>query len=291
LAWPNMIDVHALLDDVLSCCSTELQDVEDALSIDGQCVNSTPQSLTTLMHAVQEQNVELVSQLLRSNADPNIGDSKGVTPLHVAAFVGNYDIQQSLIMSSANANAQDKHGQTPLFFAHGREVCQQLSVAGANLHALNRKGQSPLHLAAYAGLDNVVSWLVANMKQGVINQQDKHGRTAVYCALKNQKLSTVTILHEHGADLTLQPSKYSATSTPGRGRPTTADRRRRRPASAAQVVVGSSSASTSASLRPESAPFKTEASAPCRSEDAWKDGSLEVVPGSVDWMSRALPSS
>jgi len=178
----------------------------------------------------------------------------------------------------------------PSFFARSREVCQQLSVAGANVHALNCKGQSSLHLAAYAGLEDVVSWLVANMKGVVINQQDKRGRTALYCALKSQKLSTVTILHEHGADLTLKPSKYSATSTPARSRPTTADRRRRRRPASAAPVVGSTSASvafrsSSASFRPASAPFRTEASASCRSENAWKDGSLEVVPGSLDWMS------
>jgi ankyrin repeat protein len=106
---------------------------------------------------------------------------------------------QLLINAKANVNKQDRHGQTPLFFAPNAEVCLQLGAASANVHALNRKGQTPLHLAAHAGFNDVVRWLVPNMSKEAMDQKDKHGRSAIYCAMRRQKMSTVSLMHESGA--------------------------------------------------------------------------------------------
>lgn len=202
-----------------------MQDVAQSLSNNGWSIDAVRDSLTPLSRGVQAQHHELVSLLLDRKADFNRTDSKGVHPVHMAVFGGNQDIIRQLICAKVDVNSQDRHGQTPLFFAPCKEICQQLSAASANVHALNSKGQSPLHLAAFAGLSSVVSWLVVNMKQGAIDQQDKHGRTALYCAMRRQQLETVTLLHEYGADLTLRPSKGSVPSTPGTGSRRTEDAR------------------------------------------------------------------
>lgn len=174
-------DVHTAVDRLLSGAGS-LQDVAQSLSNNGWSIDAVRDSLTPLSRGVQAQHHELVSLLLDRKADFNRTDSKGVHPVHMAVFGGNQDIIRQLICAKVDVNSQDRHGQTPLFFAPCKEICQQLSAASANVHALNSKGQSPLHLAAFAGLSSVVSWLVVNMKQGAIDQQDKHGRTALYCA-------------------------------------------------------------------------------------------------------------
>ena len=43
-------------------------------------------------------------------------------------------------------------------------------------------GQSAIHTASHAGLDEVARWLTEHASPGLINVQDKHGRTAWYCA-------------------------------------------------------------------------------------------------------------
>lgn len=70
----------------------------------------------------------------------------------------------------------------------------RLAEAKANLNVLNRKGrawrlgaawaagQSAIHTASHAGLDEVARWLTEHASPGLINVQDKHGRTAWYCA-------------------------------------------------------------------------------------------------------------
>merc|ERR1740117_1911022 len=44
----------------------------------------------------------------------------------------------------------------------------------------------------------------------VVNAQDRHGRTAVYCAAHSNLKSTIMLLQEHGADVALRPHKYTA---------------------------------------------------------------------------------
>lgn len=227
-----MVDVHALIDVVFSGASN-LHDVEEVLkSIPAQWLNARPNSLTPLMRAVQGGHAPLVAMLLDAQADLNITDSKGVTPLHMATFGGNREILQSLIEERADVNVRDRHGQTPFFFAPTSAVCQQLAVARANVHALNSKGQTPLHLAGFSGLNEVVFWLMANMKQEIIDQQDKHGRTAAYCAQSRRHLSTVTLLHTHGADLTKTPTSGTCSHlSSSRSRPTSSPGYRIKPLS------------------------------------------------------------
>merc|ERR1719424_2010070 len=48
------------------------------------------------------------------------------------------------------------------------------------------------------------------MDMKTVNAQDRHGRTAVYCAAHSNLKSTIMLLQEHGADVTLRPHKYVA---------------------------------------------------------------------------------
>lgn len=58
-----------------------------------------------------------VQYLLQHNADPNIRDSKGNTPLILAAMAGREDLVTLLLTFKANPNLANGAGQTPLILA------------------------------------------------------------------------------------------------------------------------------------------------------------------------------
>ncbi|CAK0835773.1 unnamed protein product [Prorocentrum cordatum] len=113
---------------------------------------------------------EAVGLLLGSRADASARGPKGVSPLHAAAFAGDAGVLK-LLIESRDLEVRDQHGQTPLFFAPRGEICALLADANADVDRLNKKGQTALHLAANAGIDEVVEWLCCRMSPGLINAQ------------------------------------------------------------------------------------------------------------------------
>jgi len=186
----------------------EITEIESAVAAGADVNAASDGALRPLMVAVREKRADIVNTLLRLKADPNLPDSKGVSPLHAAIFDDTIDVVQSLIDFNADVHRRDRHGQTPLFFAPTRKACGQLARGKCDVNVRNLKGQSPLHLAAHAGLNDTVLWLVERMTKETINAQDKHGRTAVYCAAHSNLKSTILLLQENGADVQLRPHKY-----------------------------------------------------------------------------------
>ena len=96
---------------------------------------------------------ELVDALLEAQADPNIAKKGGVgcTPLYLAASTGKKDIVTRLLKGNANPDIQTTEGVTPLhnatYYAHV-EVIKVLLKAKADLNILeNLNGMAPLHIA------------------------------------------------------------------------------------------------------------------------------------------------
>jgi len=59
----------------------------------------------------------LVGHLLRHRADPNVGESNGITPLHTAAGHGNREIIALLLNAGADRTRQSLDGRTPAAIA------------------------------------------------------------------------------------------------------------------------------------------------------------------------------
>ncbi|CAL1128076.1 unnamed protein product [Cladocopium goreaui] len=202
-----MVDLVEVVSEVIKK-GPRLTDVDDAIAKGGN-VNASRDSVPLLSQAVQAQHADLVKLLLKKRASPELSDNKGVTPLHLATFDGSQDIMKCLTSCRANLEARDCHGQTPFFFVPNRRSCATLASAKADPNVLNHKGQTPLHLAAHAGLTEAVQWLAENVTTNILDAQDKHGRTAVYCAAHSNLKPTVLLLQEKGADLSLRPTKRS----------------------------------------------------------------------------------
>ena len=70
-----------------------------------------------LLEAIKKNDLQLVQKLIKSGADINFKDEKGLTPLHYAAVSGNIDLVKYLVENGADVCAKDKKGRTPDYYA------------------------------------------------------------------------------------------------------------------------------------------------------------------------------
>lgn len=77
--------------------------------------------------------------LLQRGVNVNVQDSRGQTPLHIAAQCGHLGVVRLLLTTEhIDVNARDHHGSTPLHVASEKghvEVVQLLVAHGARLDA------------------------------------------------------------------------------------------------------------------------------------------------------------
>ncbi|MEH7453906.1 ankyrin repeat domain-containing protein [Gottfriedia acidiceleris] len=76
----------------------------------------------TALHAAiaGAKSVEVIDFLLTNGADPNISDSEGHTPLHIAAFEGNTTIAEHLLKNGAEI-IKNNYGKTPIEISEDRD--------------------------------------------------------------------------------------------------------------------------------------------------------------------------
>ena len=91
---------------------------------------------------------------LEGDADPNLADRDGRTPLDWAVRDGHAALVTALLAAGAAPNAIDKNGLTPLYWAAKdgyTEIVTLLLAAKADADALDSNGHPPLHWAARNG--------------------------------------------------------------------------------------------------------------------------------------------
>jgi len=155
------VNMLALLGDVAGV-SAEMHDEFD--------VNATVDNLTLLQVAAREGHLEIVKLLLSKGADPDAADSKGNTPLMLAADASNpkgtdTQVIEALIDAGARMDLQNVEGWTALMYAcHGKpgeEAALCLIERGANTALLHNAGGSARTIAAGHGTQKVVVRLLA----------------------------------------------------------------------------------------------------------------------------------
>merc|ERR1719231_452777 len=122
--------------------------------------------------------MELVTMLLKAQANPNVQNDKGAGVLHQATFAGDLDMTVMLLEARADPNLGDQHDQTPVFFAPTPQICDVLTRKNGDTNIINLKGQSALHLAAMANLGDVLLWLSQNVSRQLLDMKDCEGFTA-----------------------------------------------------------------------------------------------------------------
>ncbi|KAL0403861.1 UNVERIFIED_CONTAM: protein S-acyltransferase 24 [Sesamum radiatum] len=124
-------------------------------------------ALTTHVAAQYGQTAFLCHIVTKWNADPDVPDNDGRSPLHWAAYKGFADCIRLLLYLNAYRGRQDKEGCTPLHWAAIRgnlEACTVLVQAGKkdDLMVTDNTGLTPAQLAADKNHRQVAFFLVGH---------------------------------------------------------------------------------------------------------------------------------
>jgi ankyrin repeat protein len=133
--------------------------------------------LTALMAGCGQTSVELVQTLLDKGAQPNAVDMRGVSACHMAAEVGALDIVTALVQAGADCTVM----------AHAAAI-------------------TPLIVAAAAGMEEMVSLLLAITTDVDALHDDKSAMSALMAAASNGSSLIVDHILKAGANVNLRNS-------------------------------------------------------------------------------------
>lgn len=172
--------------------------------------------------AIAKERGEAFKVLLSQGASVSEADGEGITPLHIAARVGNLSFARALVEGGAKTGAKDLLGRTALFLANnpaiaqfllpegdptidteGRcalhtipqgAICRVLLEAGMNFTSVDSLGRSPLHYPKDGdGID-------AFTERGLsVEVPDREGMTPLQAAYLRGDLTMVDALKVRGA--------------------------------------------------------------------------------------------
>ena len=134
---------------------------------------------TLLSSAAGDGNLEIAQLLLDHNADPNLRNSNGTTPLMLAAGTGHVEIVELLIKRGADVYAaQPDHGSTALHFACMRnepDCVAALVQNGCDATIKDRHGRTGKQFAEMQGhvavLERLRAVVAQGLRQGMAEQQ------------------------------------------------------------------------------------------------------------------------
>lgn len=153
-------------------------------------------------------DVAMISHLLANDdINPDLPDSKGITPLMQTVVTGSTDAIAALVVGGADICGQDAEGKTAMFYLALREgieknIVQLLVNAGADVNHRDDKGNTPLHALALAKEGPDASSSVDQLVQlgAEVEAKNSKGQTALTIAALTGKGKTTTALLKEKAN-------------------------------------------------------------------------------------------
>uniref|UniRef100_A0A7N0UFQ9 Potassium channel n=1 Tax=Kalanchoe fedtschenkoi TaxID=63787 RepID=A0A7N0UFQ9_KALFE len=168
-----------------------------ALSKDGECNSNISHALLTL---AATGNGTLLTELLKAGLDPNVVDSKGRTPMHIAASEGHEDCVLALLKYACNLKLQDADGNTSLWDAISTKHHSIFHILYE--HAALCDPCTAGNLLCTAAKRNDVIVMKELLKQGLcVNSKDQHGVTAIDIAKERNCVEILNLLVMNGVEI------------------------------------------------------------------------------------------
>lgn len=175
------------------------------------------EGITLLMRAAANYELELVRDFIERGLSPTAKSQVGQTAIHFTSWAGQYGrgdssikvigenivtVLELLHKHGASLTAADEEGETALHLAAMAgipEVISYLLPHYQDVEIKNAEGEIPLHIAAARGKGKAVELLLPRCKN--IDQRDSHGHSALMNAIEGDHRWTFLDLLEAGADI------------------------------------------------------------------------------------------
>ncbi|CAH2078284.1 unnamed protein product [Thlaspi arvense] len=188
----NFLQHHKKLSDI---------DIGDLRAQQNGRNDDVPHNIASnLITVVATGNAALLDELLKAKLNPDIADSKGKTPLHIAASRGYEDCVLVLLKHGCNIHIRDVSGNTALWEAISTKHYEIFRIL------YHFAAISDPHIAGdllcAAVKQNNVEVMMDLLKEGInVDTEDHHGFTALQVAMAGNQMDMVNLLKMNGADV------------------------------------------------------------------------------------------
>ncbi|CAA0839013.1 Potassium channel AKT2/3 [Striga hermonthica] len=186
----NFLKHHKKLKDL------QLRD----LFFDGGEEDGDPNMSINLMTVAATGNSAFLNELLKAGLDPDVGDSEGKTPLHIAASKGHEECVVVLLKHACSLNLRDKNGNTALWEAISSKHHStfRLLYHWASISDPHVAGD----LLCTAAAKNDLQTMQDILKHGLhIDSKNRHGLTAAQVAVHKGHLDMFRFLIMNGSEV------------------------------------------------------------------------------------------
>lgn len=153
-----------------------------------------------LLNVASTGNAAFLDELLKARLDPDIGDSKGKTPLHIAASKGHEECVMVLLRSGCDIHLQDGNGNTALWEAIAAKQHRIFEILyhWASISNPYVSGD----LLCTAARRNELTIMKDLLKHGLhVNSKDRHRSTATHVAIEENNVEMVKLLLLNGDEI------------------------------------------------------------------------------------------
>nr|XP_043639881.1 potassium channel AKT2/3-like [Erigeron canadensis] len=159
-----------------------------------------PNMSMNLLTVAGTGNAAFLDELLKARLDPDISDSKGRTPLHIAASKGHEECVLVLLRHACNIHLRDVDGNTALWdaIASNYHSIFRILFHWASISDPFTAGE----LLCTAAKRNDISVMKGLLKHGLpVDSKDHHGSTTIQIAVSENNIEMVKLLVMNGADV------------------------------------------------------------------------------------------